>query len=197
MELLKIEQMVLIGSTGRNSGKTTLAIGLINKWKDKFPIIALKITSIKDKNGKCPRGGIGCGVCTNIQGNFELLEEKDNTNNKDTSLLLAAGSEKVYWLKCLNDHIYDGIKYFMDQIPSNTIIVCESNSLRNVVIPGSFIMLKNMKNNEIKESASKVINKADIIVENDFKNSINEIIKNLDIKITEPDLSIKIVQLKK
>ena len=192
IRILKIEQMILIGSTGRNSGKTTLAVGLIRKWKNKLPIIALKITAIKEKNGKCPRGGHGCGVCTNIKGNYELLEENDKTKNKDTSLLLKAGADKVYWLKCLETHMYDGIKQFMDEIPKNTLIICESNSLRNVVIPGSFIMLKNMESNEIKPSARKVIDKADVIVENDFENSIKNIINKIEIKIIKSHFVIKI-----
>jgi hypothetical protein len=193
MELLKIEQMVLIGSTCRNSGKTTLAVELIKKWKNKFPVIALKITTIKDKNGKCQRGGHGCDACTNIKGNFQLLEENDKTKNKDTSLLLLSGAEKVYWLKCLNTHIYDGINYFMDQLPKDALIICESNSLRNVVIPGSFIMLKNAENDVIKPSASEVIDKADVIIENDFQNSINNIIEKIEIQKTESDFLIKIV----
>jgi len=193
MELLKIEQMILIGSTGRNSGKTTLAVELIKKWKNKFPVIALKVTTIKDKTGKCPRGGQGCGVCTSIKENFELLEEVKNTTNKDTSLLLASGAEKVYWLKCLNTHIYDGIKHFMAQIPGNALIICESNSLRNVVIPGSFIMLKSIENDIIKQSASEVMDKADVIVENDFENSIKNLIEKIEIERTESDFIIKIV----
>ena len=88
MKLLNIEQMVLIGSTGRNSGKTTLAVELIKKYKDKFPVIALKITTIHNKDRKCHRGGDGCGACTNMKGNFELLEESGKDKNKDTSLLL-------------------------------------------------------------------------------------------------------------
>ncbi|KZL90727.1 hypothetical protein [Clostridium magnum] len=193
MELLNIEQMILIGSTGRNSGKTTLAVELIKEWKDKFPVIALKITTIKDKHGKCPRGGHGCGVCTNIKDNFELSEELDKTKNKDTSLLLASGAERVYWLKCLNTHIYDGIKYFMNQIPKNTLIICESNSLRNVVIPGSFIMLKSIESDAIKQSASEVMNKADAIIENNFKNSIKSISEKIEIKKTESNFLIKII----
>lgn len=190
MELLNIEQMIMIGSTGRNSGKTTLALELIKKWKNKFPVIALKITTIKDKNGKCQRGGHGCGVCTNIKENFELLEENGENKNKDTSLLLAAGSEKVYWLKCLNTHLYEGIKHFMEQVPKDALIICESNSLRNVVIPGSFIMLKNGENSVIKPSASGVIDKADVIVENDFQNSIKNITEKIEIKRTESDFLI-------
>jgi Molybdopterin-guanine dinucleotide biosynthesis protein len=193
MGLLNIEQMILIGSTGRNSGKTTLAVELIKKWKNKFPVIGLKITTIKDKSGKCPRGGHGCGVCTNIKENFELLEENNKTKNKDTSLLLAAGAERVYWLKCLNTHLYDGINHFMNQIPNNALIICESNSLRNAVIPGSFIMLKDMKNDVIKQSASEVINKADVIIENDFENSIKNITEKIEIKRTESDFLIKII----
>jgi hypothetical protein len=191
MELLTIEQMILIGSTGRNSGKTTLAVELIKKWKDKFPVVALKVTTVKDKNGKCPRGGHGCGICTNIKENFELLEEHNKSKNKDTSLLLAAGAKRVYWLKCLNTHICDGIKYFMDQIPKDALIICESNSLRNVVIPGSFIMLKSIENNVIKQSASEVIDYSDIIFENNLENSIKALTEKIEIKRAESKFLIK------
>lgn len=188
-----MEQMILIGSTGRNSGKTTLAVELIKKWTNSFPVIALKVTTIKDKSGKCPRGGHGCGVCTSIKENFELVEELNKTKNKDTSLLLASGAEKVYWLKCLHTHLYDGIEHFMSQIPKNALIICESNSLRKVVTPGSFIMLKSTENHVIKQSANEVIDKADVIVENDFQNSIKNIIEKIEIKRTESGFLIKIV----
>lgn len=178
-KLLGIPQMILIGSSGRNSGKTTLAIELINKWKDKFPIIALKITTLQEKNGKCQRGGEGCGACSHMKGDFELLEETNNNANKDTSLLLTSGANKVYWLKSLSANIYDGITFFMSKVPPNTLIICESNTLRKVVIPGSFIMLNN-KNGLIKKSASEVIHNADFIIENDIRNDINSIIEKIE-----------------
>lgn len=192
MELLNIAQMILIGSTGRNSGKTTLAAELIKKWKDKFPIIALKVTTVEYKNGKYITDGHGCSVCTSIKGNFELIEELDKTNTKDTSLLLTSGATKVYWLKCLDTHILDGIKFFIDQVPKDALIICESNTLRNVVIPGSFIMLKNINNNTIKPSANRVIDNADIIVENDFQNSIKTLIEKIKIEKNESNFIIKI-----
>ena len=191
-ELLKINDMIMIGSTGRNSGKTTLAVELIKKWKNEITIIALKVTTIKGRKGRCQRGGEGCGVCTNIKGNFELVEENNSDKNKDTSLLLAAGAEKVYWLKCLKTHTFEGIKCFMNLIPENTLIICESNSLRTVVIPGAFIMLKNIESDIIKKSAGEVIDKADAIVENDFKNSIKNIVEKIEIKKTESDFIISI-----
>ena len=179
-KLLSIPQMILIGSSGRNSGKTTLAVEMINRWKNKSSIIALKITSLQEKNGKCQRGGEGCGACSHISGNFELIEETNKNANKDTSLLLAAGAEKVYWLKSLRSDIYSAIKFFMSMVPPNTLIICESNSLRKVVLPGSFIMLNNTKNGTIKKSASEVIEKADLIIEDDFRNDIDSIIKKIE-----------------
>lgn len=61
-----------------------------------------------------------------------------------------------------------------------SLIICESNSLRNVVIPGTFIIFKNTKSDIIKKSAGEVMDKADVIVENDFIKSIKN--KKIEIK---------------
>jgi hypothetical protein len=90
-------------------------------------------------------------------------------NDKDTSQLLAAGTDRVYWLKTLKDSIGDGFDELFTRIPENTVIVCESNSLRKIVKPGVFVMIKNVENPQIKKSAIDVINFADILFENDFK----------------------------
>lgn len=191
-ELINIEQMLLIGSTGRNSGKTTLAASLIRKWKDDLSIIALKITTIEHKNGCCPRGGEGCGACTDMKGDFELIEEVNPNINKDTSLLLSAGADKVFWLKCLSDNLEKGIEYFMSKISKDALIICESNRLRNVVLPGSFVMIKNIHNDYIKKSAYEVMDKADFILENDFINMIDDFINKV---IIEKDASSIIVKI--
>lgn len=143
-------------------------------------MIALKVTTIQDKNGKCIHGGEGCGVCSNLKGNFEITEELNAGNNKDTSLLLAAGAEKVYWLKTLKNNISEGFNTFISQIPENALIVCESNSLRKVVNPGVFIMIKNSKDSQMKKSASEVIDQADITIENSFNNDFEKVIKEIE-----------------
>ena len=189
---LYIPQMLLIGSTGRNGGKTTLAAEVVRQWKNKFSIIGLKVTTIQKKDGECPRGGEGCGVCSSLKGNFEVLEEIDQNANKDTSILLAAGAVKVYWLKALRTHIYEGIKDFMANVPENTLIICESNSLRNAVTPGGFIMLNNTGNAQVKISAGEVMNKADIIIDYDVKNNINTIIERIEVDKIQSYLVVKI-----
>ncbi|AZV56652.1 hypothetical protein [Clostridium sp. AWRP] len=175
-----IPNMILIGSTARNSGKTTLAVSIINKYKLIRPMVALKVTTIQEKNGKCIRGGEGCGVCSSLKGNFEITKELNSDNNKDTSLLLAAGAENVYWLKALKNNIYEGFNAFITKIPENALIVCESNSLRKVVNPGVFIMIKNSKDSQMKKSASEVIDQADIIIENNFNNDFEKVIKEIE-----------------
>jgi hypothetical protein len=190
--LINIPQIILIGSSGRNSGKTTLAVKFIEKWKDKFPVIALKITTIEKKDGKCPRGGKGCGVCTNIEENFQLIEEKNMSSNKDTSLLLSYGAEKVYWLKVLKTHISDGIESFLSIISEDSLIICESNSLRKIVKPGVFIMLKNTKDSSIKKSAEEVMDKADLIVEGDFLDGIDRIAGKVSVERKNGLVSTKI-----
>lgn len=177
---LNIPNMILIGSTARNSGKTTLATSIINKYKLSRPVVALKVTTIQEKNGKCIRGGEGCGVCSSLKGNFEITEELNAANNKDTSLLLAAGAKKVYWLKTLKNNVYEGFKEFIDRIPENALIICESNSLRKVVNPGVFVMIKNTQDSQMKKSASEVIDQADIIIENSFNDNFEEVIKEID-----------------
>lgn len=191
--LLHIPQMLLIGSSGRNSGKTTLAITLLQQWKKHFSVVGLKVTSIEERDGKCPRGGEGCGVCNSLNDNFEILEETNRSLNKDTSILLASGADRVYWLKTLKDNIGDGIRDLMTKITANSLIICESNSLRNVVRPGGFIMINNGEDDKIKESAKKVMHKADIIIDYDFKKDIDSIIEKIEISKVNSDLSIKIV----
>ncbi|MGC4019672.1 MAG: hypothetical protein QM793_10925 [Muricomes sp.] len=97
-ELLPAGHMILIGATGRNSGKTTLALQIIDAFKDKMPIIAFKLISIRNHGDICPRGGEGCGICKGLKGCYDIREEK-GTGEKDTMLLKKGGAEKVYLIR--------------------------------------------------------------------------------------------------
>lgn len=182
-EIQNVPNMILIGSTARNSGKTALAISLINKYRMHHRVIALKVTTIAEKNGKCIRGGNGCGTCSSLSGNYELTEELNTSGNKDTAILLAAGTEKVYWLKVLRSHIQEGFEEFIALMPENALIICESNSLRKFVKPGVFIMLKPSGDNKIKDSAAEVISQADIIYENNLEDDFGSLVKEIEYRM--------------
>ena len=158
--------MLLIGSSGRKSGKTHLATAIIELNRRKTDIIGLKVTTIEKKDGTCPHGRKGCGVCSSMEGDYLVLEEKDGTLEKDTSLLLSAGAKKVYWLLVLEEALEKGAQELLKFIPHNSVIVAESNRLRLAVQPGLFVMLIN-RHSAIKPSAERVRSQADLSIETD------------------------------
>ena len=96
---------ILIGAADRNVGKTELACFLIKKVSKTQKVIGLKVTTVNEMNGKCPRGGIGCGACSSLQGNYCIYEEVSKKTNKDTSKMLNAGATSVFWIRSLHNHL--------------------------------------------------------------------------------------------
>jgi hypothetical protein len=155
--------MILIGGSGQNAGKTTLAAALIRVWKDRFPLEVLKVTAIRRPETGCKRGGTGCGACTSLGGQAFALEEELNPDSpKDTSRLLRAGAHQVFWLKATYPALEAGFAAFLEKIPRNALIICESNSLRRAVRPGCFVLL--LSDGEMKPTAKEVYPLADLVV---------------------------------
>jgi molybdopterin-guanine dinucleotide biosynthesis protein A len=162
--MIKLDGMLMIGSAGANVGKTELACELIRKFGQSTDIVGIKVTAIKEKDGQCPRGGFGCGVCSSLEGDFCITEEKSSKSGKDTARLLAAGAGRVFWLRVLKSHLKEGLAALLDIIGHNAISVCESNSLRLVVEPGLFLVVKGHNSKIWKSTAEDVKEYADKIV---------------------------------
>jgi len=155
-KMTKLGGMLMIGSAGVNVGKTELACALIKKFGKTTDIIGIKVTAIKAKDGKCPRGGYGCGVCSSLDGDFCITEETDSNSKKDTARLLAAGAKRVFWLRVLRKHLQKGLAALLNIIGPDAVSICESNSLRQIVNPGLFIMVKGRVSKTWKSSARNV-----------------------------------------
>ncbi len=166
-EMIKLDGMLMIGSAGANVGKTELACALIRKFSKSKPIIGIKVTTIRAKDGQCPRGGQGCGVCASLEGNFCITQETDADSGKDTARLLAAGAAKVFWLRVLKKHLLQGVEALLDIIGPEAISICESNSLRQVAEPGLFLMVQRSNQKVLKSSAQAVKKYADRLVLSD------------------------------
>jgi len=166
-KMFKLDGMLMIGSAGSNVGKTELACTLLRKFSKTSDIIGIKVTTIKDKDGQCPRGGEGCGVCSSLEGVYCITEETDSSSGKDTARLLSAGASRVFWLRVLKEHLQQGTTALLDIIGPDAVSICESNSLRQVVEPGLFLMAKNRNLNVWKSSARQVKKYADRIVISD------------------------------
>lgn len=166
--LISYPHMLLIGSSGRNIGKTHLATSIIRKNRLFTDIIGLKITTIEEKAKTFPHGKEDCTVYSEIEGNYLIREEKDVSLEKDTCLLLKAGAKKVYWLIVREDSLEEGARALLDVIPVESVIVAESNRFRLAVKPGVFLMLINPQK-KIKQSADRVQKFADLIIVADGK----------------------------
>jgi molybdopterin-guanine dinucleotide biosynthesis protein A len=176
--MIKIDRMLMIGSTGVNVGKTELACALLRKLSRHHDITAIKVTAISDKDGQCPRGGEGCGVCSSLEGNFAITQETDRHSDKDTSRLLSAGASRVYWLRVLKTHLEEGASALVETVGTHTTCICESNSLRRVVEPGLFLLARRKSSKPWKESAQQVQRYADRIItvrESTFDLDLNRI----------------------
>lgn len=165
-ELLLAGHMVLIGATGRNSGKTTLALMIIDFFKDKMPIAAFKLITIRDHGDICPRGGQGCGICKGLKDCFDIREENE-TGTKDTMLLKKAGAQKVFLIRAFKENIQEALEAALRLVPENALILCESNSARLVTKPALFVMIQSSTACIVKPSAKAVIEYADVILPQD------------------------------
>jgi hypothetical protein len=149
-------------------GKTELACTVLRRFS--LPgreIVGIKVTTINERDGQCPRGGEGCGVCSSLEGVYLLTRETNVDSGKDTARLLAAGAGRVYWLRVLKTHLKEGLAALLDVIGDETTSICESNSLRSVVEPGVFLIAERKGAKVWKPSALEVKGYADRIVVSD------------------------------
>ena len=161
--------MLMIGAAGRKAGKTQFACGLIKKFSSQHRIIGIKVTSIDGGNKGCHRGATDCNICTRLEGVYEICEETDRQNAKDTGRMLASGADRVFWLRCEKTRLEQGMAALLEIIGTDTVSICESNSLRTVVEPGVFVMVAGAGDACWKESAKNVVHYADRVVSFDGK----------------------------
>lgn len=160
-------EMLVLGATGRNSGKTELACRILRHFVRRVALSGLKVTTVERADGSCPRGGSGCGVCSSLTDRWCLTHETDAETDKDTARLLASGAEQVLWLRVLKSALREGAEALFEGIPADTPSVCESNSLNLVVEPGLFLQVRNGPAGRAKASARAVAHLADAEVVSD------------------------------
>jgi len=163
--MIKKARFIVLGSTGRNTGKTEFACRLIEKYAKEQQLYGVKVVTIDPDRGSCPRGGEGCGICSSLKGDYEISEETRSDTDKDTSRMLRAGAHKVYFLKVRYDRLEKGLNALVDLIPENAFAVCESNSIRKVVEPGLFLVIKNRDEKQVKESCAEVVQYANKVID--------------------------------
>jgi molybdopterin-guanine dinucleotide biosynthesis protein A len=176
-QMFHVHNMIMIGATGRNTGKTEIACRLIKKFISSYTVIALKVTTVKETDGKCHGGDERCGAYSSLAANYSLTEEVSDNPQKDTGKMHAAGAHKVYWLEVKKEYLTEGIEKFLKLISNEPeeIIICESNSLRTVVKPGLFLINQNIRESSIKPSCQDVLSHHDYMIHFDSEKFVFDI----------------------
>ncbi len=138
---------ILIGSAERNVGKTEFACKLIEHQAAEHAVIGVKVK-----------------LDSSLRETHRLSEEMDGPPGKDTARMLAAGAKKVYFLRIQPGHLAEGLAALLEAIPAPSCVVCESTSLRQVLEPGLFLVLKKAGSTEMKPSCEKVLGQVDRII---------------------------------
>lgn len=160
-----ISNFLIIGSTSRDIGKTEFACRIIEKHSASKEIFGVKVIPVEKNEESCHRGIDSCGLCNSLVGDYKIIEETKTDSSKDTSRMLKAGARKVYLLLVDKNSMAKGLKAIIEILPINAYTVIESNSIRKVVEPGLFIVIKKFMNSSIKPSCDQVIKLADKIIE--------------------------------
>jgi len=162
------QNLLIVGGAGRNVGKTEFVCRLIEKLSIAIPIYALKVSAV------FPDETTFHGDHSDEETNEQLFEETRRDSTKDTSRMLHAGARRVFYLRGEDSAIVSYYAILRRQLPPDSPLICESNSLGQFVIPGLQIMVKTA-DTAVKPRARKRMALADLIVTSDGKSGFREV----------------------
>ena len=153
----KLNNILLVSGSGRNSGKTTFACHAIRQLAMSEKVIGLKISPhfhITGNKQKLVAKGEG----------FQVFQETDLLSGKDSSRMLQAGASEVFFVHCNDIHL-PGIWEVVEKlIPEDCPVVCESGSFSKVYRSGMHVLVMENEPDKSKESYFQNVEKADCVV---------------------------------
>jgi hypothetical protein len=129
----KMENLLLVAGTGRNSGKTTMVCRIIRQFRNQG-IIAVKISPHFHEPSKELK-------LISENKEYYIYEEKNKGTSKDTSRMLKCGAERVFLAQTAEAYLPEAFSEIIKNIPENRPVVCESPALIRFMEPGVFIIM--------------------------------------------------------
>ena len=166
--------VLLISGTGRNVGKTTLAVQLIEHFRA-YNIIGVKISPHfhpfdEDKEKIIYK-----------TGDIIILEEHSAIRSKDSGRMLRAGAKRVFFIMAKDAHLAKAFAVMMELLTEQQPLIIESAALRNYIRPGVFVLLdaQNTAANHPQKNAH--LRPLADFVPDDFTQAANYLKKHLNI----------------
>ncbi|GMT45115.1 MAG: hypothetical protein IEMM0006_0947 [bacterium] len=168
---------IIIGGTGRNTGKTTLAEKLIEKFGSQVPVTAVKISNIKPENSSFHGHDVN-----SFRNKILIKKETRSDGKKDSMRFLRAGAFESWFIQTEDAFLPETFPEIQTVLKKAQWIVCESNSLRNFVKPGLFIMVKGENGTFGKKDVPGLLQRADVVVEALQWKPFDALVKRIEIK---------------
>jgi len=175
--MIEFKNVILVSGSGRNCGKTTIACNIISHLSKSNNVIGLKISPHFHKTNNSQTlitEGIG----------YKIFKENDITTNKDSSRMLQAGANDVYFVLCDDDNILVTQNILKQLLPLKSAVVCESGLFAKNFKPGLHILVEGANPDKSKKSYKTNLQKSDIkiIFLNFEANDLSIEYNNLDYK---------------
>ena len=158
--LHKLNNMIIVGGSHRQSGKTEIACHIIKKLVKKGPVVCLKVCCHDANDARDIKADF-------MLDDYWLVKEEPSEGTKSTDKMYAIGASAVYRLIVMKEALPEAFQLFLDEEKQDKMVVCESNSLRELVEPAMFVFVDKKSDEKEKNSSSRVRQYADVIIEND------------------------------
>jgi len=148
--------LLLIGGSAQNVGKTSFTIDLLKTYSKDNDIIAIKTS--------CHFHGIlDTDIVVANNDKFVVVKETVTDTGKDSARMLEAGAKEVFFIQAADEFIGEAYDFLINKLDKKTLIICETASLRKYVVPKIFLALVKEQNEELEENKS-ILNMADFFV---------------------------------
>ncbi len=168
---------IIVGGTGRNTGKTTLAEKLIEKFGSQVPVTAVKIANIKPGSERFHEHDV-----KSFRDKILIKKETRSNGSKDSMRFLRAGAFESWFIQTEDAFLPETFPEIQTILKEAQWIVCESNNLRNFVKPGLFIMVKGENDTSGKKDVSGLLQLSDVVVEALQWEQFDALVEQIEIK---------------
>ena len=154
------DNILLIGGSDRNVGKTTFTCRILKQNRHQKPI-AIKIAPHLHS--------ITSGLKTiHESAGYQLFEETNRNTSKDSSLFLQSGANRSFYAQATDEHLPDLFMALLPFLKSDKPILIESAALHKYIDAGLFLFIYNEKG-EQKYHTEANLKIADIVVHSNGK----------------------------
>jgi hypothetical protein len=157
--------IVVIGGHSRSVGKTSVVAGLIAALPE-FRWTALKITQYG--HGVCSADGQACD-CATDDHSWAISEEKDRGGDSDTSRFLAAGAERVWWVRTEQGRLAEAMPAVRAKLAGAGNVIFESNSVLKFIRPELYLTVLDPAQADFKNSAREFLDLASAVILHEAK----------------------------